>query len=120
MDAVKQLLQMGITCEVIDVQSLLPFDIHHSIKNSLEKTGKLLIVDEDVPGGASAFILQQVLEEKNGFQYLDTAPRTLTAKDHRPAYGSDGDYYSKPNVEDVFDRSVCNHAGRGCRSNGLR
>jgi len=103
MDAVKQLLQMGISCEVIDVQSLLPFDIHHSIHASLEKTGKLLIVDEDVPGGASAFILQQILEEQEGFELLDAAPRTLAAKPHRAAYGSDGDYFSKPSVENVVD-----------------
>jgi pyruvate/2-oxoglutarate/acetoin dehydrogenase E1 component len=103
MDAVKQLLQMGISCEVIDVQTLLPFDINHSIRTSLEKTGKLLIVDEDVPGGASAFILQQVLEEQRGFEMLDVSPRTLTAMPHRAAYGSDGDYFSKPSIESVVD-----------------
>ncbi len=103
MDAVKQLQQLDISCEVIDVQTLLPFDIHHSIKESLKKTGKLLIVDEDVPGGASAFILQQLLEEQNGFELLDAIPRTLTAKPHRAAYGSDGDYFSKPSIEDVTD-----------------
>jgi 2-oxoisovalerate dehydrogenase E1 component len=103
MDGVKQLLQMGISCEVIDVQTLLPFDIKHSIKNSLGKTGKLLIVDEDVPGGASAFMLQQILEVQGGFEVLDAAPRTLTAKPHRAAYGSDGDYFSKPSIESVVD-----------------
>ncbi len=103
MDAVKQLQQLDIQCEVIDVQSLLPFDIHHSIKNSLKKTNKLLVIDEDVPGGASAYILQQILEVQNGFELLDAPPRTLTAKPHRAAYGSDGDYFSKPNIEDVVD-----------------
>ena len=103
MDAAKQLLQYDISCEVIDIQSLLPFDIHHSIKDSLRKTGKLLIVDEDVPGGASAFILQQILEVQNGFELLDAVPRTLTSRAHRPAYGSDGDYFSKPGIEDVID-----------------
>ncbi|MCX6275806.1 MAG: thiamine pyrophosphate-dependent enzyme, partial [Bacteroidetes bacterium] len=96
LDAVKQLLQFDISCEVIDVQSLLPFDIHHSIKESLRKTGKLLIVDEDVPGGASAYILQQILEVQKGFELLDSAPVTLTSMPHRPAYGSYGDYFSKP------------------------
>jgi len=103
LDAAHQLQQQDISCEVIDVQSLLPFDIHHSIKDSLGKTGKLLVVDEDVPGGASAFILQQVLEIQNGFGLLDAVPHTLTAKPHRAAYGSDGDYFSKPSVEDVID-----------------
>jgi 2-oxoisovalerate dehydrogenase E1 component len=102
-DAVRQLQQLDISCEVIDVQSLLPFDIHHSIKDSLSKTGKLLVVDEDVPGGASAYILQQVLEAQKGFELLDSAPRTLSAKPHRAAYGSDGDYFSKPSVENVVD-----------------
>lgn len=103
LDAVKQLLQFDISCEVIDVQSLLPFDIHHSIKESLRKTGKLLIVDEDVPGGASAYILQQILEVQKGFELLDSAPVTLTSMPHRPAYGSDGDYFSKPGIEHVID-----------------
>ncbi len=103
LDAVKQLQQFDISCEVIDVQSLLPFDIHHSIKESLRKTGKLLIVDEDVPGGASAYILQQILEVQKGFELLDSAPVTLTSMPHRPAYGSDGDYFSKPGVEHVID-----------------
>jgi pyruvate/2-oxoglutarate/acetoin dehydrogenase E1 component/TPP-dependent pyruvate/acetoin dehydrogenase alpha subunit len=103
MDAVKQLEQTEISCEVIDVQSLLPFDIHHSIVESVKKTNKILVVDEDVPGGASAYILQQILEVQKAFQYLDAEPRTLAAKEHRPAYGSDGDYFSKPSAEDVFD-----------------
>jgi pyruvate/2-oxoglutarate/acetoin dehydrogenase E1 component len=103
MDAVKMLNELGISCEVIDVQTLLPFDRNNFIAESLKKTNKLLVVDEDVPGGASAFILQQVLEKQNGFDHLDAAPRTLTGKAHRPAYGSDGDYFSKPQVEDVVD-----------------
>jgi len=102
-DAVKMLTEIGISCEVIDVQTLLPFDRDSFIVESLKKTIKLLVVDEDVPGGASAFILQQILEKQNGFDHLDAAPRTLTAKAHRAAYGSDGDYFSKPQVEDVVD-----------------
>jgi 2-oxoisovalerate dehydrogenase E1 component len=102
-DALKMLNELDISCEVIDVQTLLPFDKNSFIVESLKKTNKLLVVDEDVPGGASAFILQQVLEKQNGFEQLDAAPRTLAAKAHRPAYGSDGDYFSKPQVEDVVD-----------------
>jgi pyruvate/2-oxoglutarate/acetoin dehydrogenase E1 component len=103
MDALKMLNEFDISCEVIDVQTLLPFDKNNFIVESLKKTNKLLVVDEDVPGGASAFILQQILERQNGFEHLDAAPRTLAAKSHRPAYGSDGDYFSKPQVEDVVD-----------------
>jgi pyruvate/2-oxoglutarate/acetoin dehydrogenase E1 component len=103
MEAVKQLAEADISVEVIDVQTLLPFDLNHSIVESLMKTNRLLILDEDVPGGASAYILQKVLEEQGGYNYLDAEPRTLAAKDHRPAYGSDGDYYSKPSADDVFD-----------------
>src|SRR5258706_2105321 len=103
LEAIKQLEQFGISCEVIDVQTLLPFDIHHSIAESVKKTNKLLVVDEDVPGGASAYILQKIIEEQKAFQFLDAEPRTLTSKPHRPPYGSDGDYFSKPNTEDVFD-----------------
>lgn len=102
-EAIKTLELLEISVELIDIQSLLPFDRHHSISASLKKTGKLLILDEDVPGGASAFILQQVLEEQNGFQWLDSAPKTLTAKAHRSAYGTDGDYFSKPSAEDVIN-----------------
>ncbi|MEP7170190.1 MAG: transketolase C-terminal domain-containing protein, partial [Bacteroidota bacterium] len=101
--AIQQLQQMEISCQLIDVQSLIPFDIHHSIVESLKKTNKILFLDEDVPGGASAYMLQKVLEEQNGFRYLDIEPKTLAAKDHRPAYGTDGDYFSKPGIEDVFD-----------------
>jgi pyruvate/2-oxoglutarate/acetoin dehydrogenase E1 component len=102
-EAIRPLQELGMSIELIDVQSLLPFDLDHSIAASLEKTNKLLILDEDVPGGASAYILQQVLEVQDGFRYLDASPRTLTARAHRPAYGSDGDYFSKPSVEDIVD-----------------
>lgn len=103
LDAAKLLQEANISCEVIDVQTLLPFDIHHSLVESLKKTNRVVFLDEDVPGGASAFMMQQVLETQGGYQYLDSAPLTIASKDHRPAYGSDGDYFSKPNVEDVFD-----------------
>ena len=89
--------------EVIDVQSLLPFDLQHSIVKSLKKTNRLLILDEDVPGGGSGYILQQILEIQNGYRWLNSPPTTLTGQAHRPAYGSDGDYYSKPSVEDVVE-----------------
>ena len=102
-EAVKQLMELEISVELIDVQTLLPFDRFHRILDSVKKTNKLLVLDEDVPGGASAYILQQLLEVQHGFEFLDAPPRTLTAKAHRPAYGSDGDYFSKPGVEDVVD-----------------
>jgi pyruvate/2-oxoglutarate/acetoin dehydrogenase E1 component/TPP-dependent pyruvate/acetoin dehydrogenase alpha subunit len=102
-DAIKILNEHNISCELIDVQSLLPFDIHHSIVESLKKTNKILFLDEDVPGGATAFMMQQVLEIQGGYRFLDAEPKTLAAKEHRPAYGSDGDYFSKPSVEDIFD-----------------
>ena len=102
-DAVKQLKEFGISCELIDVQTLLPFDIYHSIVESLKKTNKILFFDEDVPGGATAYMMQQVLEEQKGYFYLDAEPRTVTAKEHRAAYSTDGDYFSNPNAEDVFD-----------------
>lgn len=98
-----QLEKAGISVELIDVRTLLPFDIHHVIGKSLQKTNRLLVVDEDVPGGASAFILNKILEEQNGFRYLDSEPKCLTAKEHRPAYASDGDYFTKPGSEDVFE-----------------
>jgi pyruvate/2-oxoglutarate/acetoin dehydrogenase E1 component/TPP-dependent pyruvate/acetoin dehydrogenase alpha subunit len=101
--AVNQLLQSGIHVELIDVQSLMPFDVHQQIVESLKKTNKIVFLDEDVPGGATAYMMQQVLEAQNGFRYLDMEPVTITAKDHRPAYGTDGDYFSKPNAEDVFN-----------------
>lgn len=102
--AAQELSEVGIEVEIIDVQSLLPFDINKDIVKSVAKTNRLLVVDEDVPGGASAYILQQILEEQNAYQYLDSKPQTLAAKAHRPAYGTDGDYFSKPSAEDVFEK----------------
>lgn len=102
-DAVAQLRDFKISVELIDVQSLEPFDIHSMIAESLKKTNKIVFFDEDVPGGATAYMMQKVLEEQKGFQYLDSEPRTVTAQAHRAAYGTDGDYFSNPNAEDVFD-----------------
>jgi len=102
--AIEQLSEFGIDVELIDVQTLLPFDLDRGILKSLRKTNKLVILDEDVPGGASAYILQQVLEEQNAFRLLDSNPVSITASAHRPPYGSDGDYFSKPNAEDVTER----------------
>ncbi len=102
-DAVAQLRDFKISVELIDVQSLEPFDINHSISESLKKTNKIVFFDEDVPGGATAYMMQKVLEEQKGFKYLDAEPRTVTAQAHRAAYGTDGDYFSNPNAEDVFD-----------------
>jgi len=97
-----QLLEMkGISCEIVDVQTLLPFDTGHQILESLKKTNRIVFVDEDVPGGAAAFMFNKVMEEQGGYKYLDVAPRTITGKAHRPAYGSDGDYFSKPNAEEI-------------------
>ncbi len=92
----------GTSCEIVDVQTLLPFDIHHKILDSLKKTNRIVFVDEDVPGGAAAYMFSQVMEEQGGYRHLDVAPRTITAKPHRPAYGSDGDYFSKPNAEEII------------------
>ena len=92
-----------ISVEVIDVQTLLPFDINATIVESVKRTNRLLVLDEDVPGGASAYIMQKVLEEQGAYKYLDSEPKTLSAKEHRPAYGSDGDYFSKPSADDVYD-----------------
>ena len=103
-EVAKELMQIGIDIEIIDAQSLLPFDINHDTLKSVAKTNRLLIVDEDVPGGASAYLLQQIIEEQDGYQYLDSKPATLTSKAHRPAYGSDGDYFSKPSAEDIFEK----------------
>ena len=100
-DALATLNNSNINCELVDVQTLLPFDINHTIVNSLQKTNRILFVDEDVPSGAAAYMFNKVMEEQGGYKYLDVAPRTLTAHAHRPSYGSDGDYFSKPNVEDV-------------------
>lgn len=102
--AAQELQEVGIDIEIIDCQSLLPFDLNHDIVKSVSKTSRLLVIDEDVPGGASAYILQQVLDGQNAYQYLDSKPQTLTAKAHRPAYGTDGDYFSKPSSEDVFEK----------------
>ncbi|WP_339814384.1 thiamine pyrophosphate-dependent enzyme [uncultured Imperialibacter sp.] len=104
MEAAELLEEYGVSCEVIDVQSLMPFDLHHSIVESLKKTNRIIFADEDVPGGASAYMMQKVLEEQGGYKYLDSQPGTITSAEHRPAYSSDGDYFSKPNVENVFDK----------------
>jgi pyruvate/2-oxoglutarate/acetoin dehydrogenase E1 component len=101
--AAKELVEVGIDVEIIDCQSLLPFDINHDIVKSVANTNRLLVIDEDVPGGASAYILQEILENQNAYDYLDSIPKTLTAKLHRPAYGTDGDYFSKPSTEDIFE-----------------
>ena len=102
-EAAKQLQEVGINAEIIDVQSLLPFDINHDIVKSVAKTNRLMVIDEDVSGGASAFILDKIVNEQNAYKHLDSQPLTLTAKEHRPAYGTDGDYFSKPSIEDVFE-----------------
>jgi pyruvate/2-oxoglutarate/acetoin dehydrogenase E1 component/TPP-dependent pyruvate/acetoin dehydrogenase alpha subunit len=102
--AAQELLEIGIDCEIIDVQSLLPFDINHDLVKSIAKTSRLLVIDEDVPGGASAYILQQIIEQQDGYNYLDSKPQTLTSKAHRPSYGTDGDYFSKPSAEDIFEK----------------
>lgn len=102
--AAKELLEAGIDAEIIDIQSLLPFDINNDIVKSVAKTNRLLVIDEDVPGGASAFILQQIVDGQNAYQHLDSKPETLTAKAHRPSYGTDGDYFSKPSAEDIYEK----------------
>jgi pyruvate/2-oxoglutarate/acetoin dehydrogenase E1 component/TPP-dependent pyruvate/acetoin dehydrogenase alpha subunit len=103
-ETAKQLREVGISAEVVDVQTLLPFDLDQAIVESVKKTNRVLFVDEDVPGGASAFMLQEVVEKQGAYRYLDSAPSTLTAKAHRPAYASDGDYFSKPSNEDIFEK----------------
>ncbi len=103
-DAAKELAQVDISIEIIDAQSLLPFDLNHDVIKSLEKTNRLAIIDEDVPGGASAYLLDQILNKQGAYQHLDSQPITVTAKDHRPAYGTDGDYFSKPSIEDIIER----------------
>jgi len=100
-DAVTSLEKSNISCEIIDVQTLLPFDIDHTILESLKKTNRIVFIDEDVPGGAAAYMFNKVMEEQGGYKYLDVSPRTITGKAHRPAYGSDGDYFSKPNAEEI-------------------
>jgi pyruvate/2-oxoglutarate/acetoin dehydrogenase E1 component len=103
LEAVIILEKAGVHCEVMDVQTLLPFDIHHKILESLKKTNRIIFVDEDVPGGATGYMFNEVMEIQGGYRWLDTSPRTITGKAHRPSYGSDGDYFSKPNVEDIVD-----------------
>jgi pyruvate/2-oxoglutarate/acetoin dehydrogenase E1 component len=100
-EAVKRLETQGISCEIIDVQTLLPFDLNHMILASLKKTNRIVFIDEDVPGGAAAYMFNQVMEEQGGYRWLDVAPRTITGKAHRPGYGSDGDYFGKPNAEEI-------------------
>jgi pyruvate/2-oxoglutarate/acetoin dehydrogenase E1 component len=102
-EALTLLDDFGISAELIDVQTLLPFDIHQTIAESLKKTNRVLFFDEDVPGGTTAYMMQQVLEVQNAYNYLDAEPRTLAAREHRPAYTTDGDYFSNPNAEDVFE-----------------
>ena len=103
MDAANKLSNVGIEVEIVDVQSLLPFDIHGKIIESLKKTNRVIFLDEDVPGGTSAYMMQEVIEKQGGYYHLDSPARTLSGTAHRPAYGSDGDYWSKPNSETVFD-----------------
>jgi pyruvate/2-oxoglutarate/acetoin dehydrogenase E1 component len=103
LEAAQKLAEVGIEVEVVDVQTLLPFDLPGRILESLKKTNRVLFLDEDVPGGATAYMMQQALDVQGGFAWLDGAPRTLAAKEHRPSYGSDGDYFSKPNRESVFE-----------------
>jgi pyruvate/2-oxoglutarate/acetoin dehydrogenase E1 component/TPP-dependent pyruvate/acetoin dehydrogenase alpha subunit len=102
-EAADDLNKLGIDCEIVDVQTLLPFDIHQIILGSLKKTNRIIFIDEDVPGGAAGYLFNKVMEDQGGYRWLDVAPRTLTAKAHRPAYASDGDYFSKPNVEEIID-----------------
>jgi pyruvate/2-oxoglutarate/acetoin dehydrogenase E1 component len=102
-DVVNSLKQVDIDIELIDVQSLLPFDINQDVVKSIKKTNRLIIIDEDVPGGASAYLLNEILEKQNAYGFLDSKPVTLSAKQHRAAYGTDGDYFSKPNEEDIFE-----------------
>ena len=102
-EAVSMLESRGVSCEIIDVQTLLPFDINHTIVESLKNTNRIVFVDEDVPGGATAFMMNKVMEEQGGYKWLDIAPRTITGQEHRPSYGSDGDYFSKPNVENILE-----------------
>jgi len=101
-EAVDSLEKQNISCEIVDVQTLLPFDINHKILESLKKTNRIVFIDEDVPGGAAAYMFNKVMEEQGGYKYLDVAPRTITGKAHRPSYGTDGDYFSKPNREDII------------------
>jgi pyruvate/2-oxoglutarate/acetoin dehydrogenase E1 component len=103
-EAADLLKEKGIDCEIIDVQTLLPFDLHHLILKSVKKTNRVVFADEDVPGGASAYMMQQVLDGQGAYRYLDAAPLAISAQAHRPAYASDGDYFSKPNPEQIFEK----------------
>lgn len=103
LEAAEVLSKVGVETEIVDVQTLLPFDTHHNIVESIKKTSRVVFLDEDVPGGASAYMMQQVLEKQGGYNWLDSEPRTLSAKEHRPAYASDGNYFSKPSIEDIFE-----------------
>ena len=105
-DSISEFDDLGIDVEIIDVQTLIPFDVDNEILTSVKKTSRIIIVDEDVPGGASAYILHKLIDEQGIFNYLDSPPKTLTGKDHRPSYGTDGDYFSKPSVDDIVE-SVC-------------
>jgi len=100
--AAKELSEIGISVELIDIQTLLPFDIHHKILESVKKTNRLVLVDEDVPGGATGYMLQQLIDNQKVYWHLDSPPVTIPAKAHRPPFGSDGDYFSKPNSEQIF------------------
>src|SRR5687768_5126432 len=102
-EAAELLTALNIDCEIVDVQTLLPFDVDQRILESLKKTNRILFVDEDVPGGTAGYLFNQVMEAQDGYRWLDSTPRTLTGKAHRPSYGSDGDYFSKPNVEEIMD-----------------
>jgi pyruvate/2-oxoglutarate/acetoin dehydrogenase E1 component len=102
-EVAKQLAEADISVELIDVQTLLPFDVNHSIVESIKKTNRVIFIDEDVPGGATAYMLDKVLVEQEAYKYLDSKPVTLASQSHRPAYGSDGDYFSKPNAETIFE-----------------
>lgn len=103
-EAANELEKLGISSEVIDIQSLIPFDLSSEIAQSIKKTNRLVVIDEDVEGGTSAFILQQVLEKQKAFRYLDSDPLTISAENHRPAYASDGDYFSKPSADDIVEK----------------
>jgi pyruvate/2-oxoglutarate/acetoin dehydrogenase E1 component len=103
LEAAEHLSQVGVNVEVIDVQSLLPFDVKGRIVESLKKTARIVFADEDVPGGASAYMMQKVIEEQGGYNWLDSEPRTISSQAHRPAYGTDGNYFSKHNVQDIFE-----------------
>ena len=104
MNVAKDLLSVGVNIEVIDAQSLLPFDLNHDVVKSIQKTNRLIVIDEDMPGGASSYLLNEILVKQNAYQYLDSKPETLASKPHRPAYGTDGDYFSKPSEDDIFEK----------------